>query len=131
MDRKSDAVREMGVQHVGIEVAPEDLARAEEFWTLLGFERVEPPPDLAQGFTWFERDGTQIHLMHEESPTVPPRGHVAVVAPDFDATLAALKESGFEVERRRPHWGAPRALATAPGGHRVELMERPPRSAGS
>jgi catechol 2,3-dioxygenase-like lactoylglutathione lyase family enzyme len=119
------------LQHVGIEVASGNLARAEEFWTLLGFRRVEPPPDLAEGFTWFERDGTQIHLMHEERPTVPPRGHVAVVVPDFDPTLAALEKAGFEVERRRAHWGAPRALATAPGDHRVELMEQPPRSASS
>jgi catechol 2,3-dioxygenase-like lactoylglutathione lyase family enzyme len=118
--------QEMGIQHVGLEVAPADLARAEEFWALLGFERVEPPPDLASGYTWLESDGTQIHLMHQEAPVVPPRGHVAVVAADFGRTMTALQEAGFEVERRRPHWGAPRALATAPGGHRVELMERPP-----
>lgn len=116
----------MGVQHVGLEVAPADLGRSEELWTLLGFERVEPPPDLAKGFTWFERDGTQIHLMHEKDPSAPPRGHVAVVAPEFERTIADLQTAGFEVERRRPHWGAPRALVNAPGGHRIELMQRPP-----
>ena len=60
------------LQHVGIEVAPADLDRAVEFFALLGFERVEPPPALAEGFTWLEREGTQIHLMHEESPSVRP-----------------------------------------------------------
>ncbi|MEX2105425.1 MAG: VOC family protein [Solirubrobacterales bacterium] len=115
------------LHHVGIEIRPEDVDRAVELFTLLGFKQVDPPPSLADGFTWLERHGTQIHLMHEEHPAVPPRGHLAVVTPDFDATLARLREQGFEVEPRREHWESPRALVPAPGGHRVELMESPPR----
>jgi catechol 2,3-dioxygenase-like lactoylglutathione lyase family enzyme len=114
------------LQHVGIELQTADIDRAVELFTLLGFEQVEPPTTLADDFTWLERDGTQVHLMHEEHPTVPPRGHLAVVTPDFKQTLARLRERGFEVERRREHWGSPRALALAPGGHRVELMAAPP-----
>jgi catechol 2,3-dioxygenase-like lactoylglutathione lyase family enzyme len=114
------------LQHVGIELRPADLDRAIEFFTLLGFARVEPPPALAAGFIWLEREGTQIHLMHEEQPTVPPRAHLAVVVPDFDTTLARLREHGFETRPGREHWGAPRAHAVAPGGHRVELMATPP-----
>jgi catechol 2,3-dioxygenase-like lactoylglutathione lyase family enzyme len=114
------------LHHVGIETEPGDVERAVEFFTLLGFERVEPPPALAAGFTWLERDGTQVHLMHEQSPVVPPRAHLAVVVPDFDATVARLHEHGFETRPGREHWGAPRAHAVAPGGHRVELMAAPP-----
>jgi len=114
------------LHHVGIEIRPEDVDRAVEFFTLLGFERVEPPPALATGFTWLERESTQIHLMHEQSPTVPPRGHLAVVVPDFDATLTRLHERGFETRPGREHWGALRAHAVAPGGQRVELMAAPP-----
>jgi catechol 2,3-dioxygenase-like lactoylglutathione lyase family enzyme len=113
------------LHHVGIEVAPADIKRTIELFQLLGFELVQPPEALAE-FTWLERDGTQVHLMPTESPTVPPRGHTAVVVADFDAAFAALGERGFEVERRREHWGAPRALAIAPGGHRVELMAATP-----
>lgn len=114
------------LQHVGIEIAPRDVERAVEFFTLLGFARVEPPPALADGFTWLERSGTQVHLMHEESPSVPPRGHLAVVTPDLEATVAHLREHGFETRPGRAHWGAPRAHAIAPGGHSVELMATPP-----
>lgn len=117
------------LHHVGIEIEPAEVDRAVEFFTLLGFERVEPPPSLAEGFTWVERAGTQVHLMHEERPTIPERGHLAVTTPDFEGALAALGEAGFEVERRREHWGAPRAVAIAPGGHRVELMAAAPGSA--
>ncbi len=127
------------IQHVGIEVAPPDLERSVEFWRLLGFTLVEPPTTLSE-FTWLEREGTQIHLMPTESPTVPPRAHVAVVAPtsyfdrqsgtdrelEFLEVVERLHEAGFEVGPGREHWGVPRAHATAPGGHQVELMESPP-----
>jgi catechol 2,3-dioxygenase-like lactoylglutathione lyase family enzyme len=117
------------LHHVGIELQPADVERAVEFFSLLGFEQVEPPPALAEGFTWLERDGTQIHLMHEDHPTVPERGHLAVVTPDLDATVERLREHGFETRPGRQHWGVPRVHATAPGGHRVELMAAPPDTA--
>lgn len=113
------------LHHVGIEVSPADLERSVEFWQALGFVEVEAPVTLSE-FIWLERGGTQIHLMPTDSPTVPARGHIAVIAPDFDRTLARLRERDFEVEARREHWGAPRALTTAPGGHRVEMMAAPP-----
>jgi catechol 2,3-dioxygenase-like lactoylglutathione lyase family enzyme len=113
------------LHHVGLEVSPAEIDPSVAFWRALGFEQVEPPETLRE-FTWLEREGTQIHLMPADSPTVPSRGHTAVVVADFERTLSALEEKGFPVERRREHWGAPRALAIAPGGHRVELAAAPP-----
>ena len=89
------------LQHAGIEVKPSDLDRTLEFFAILGFTVVPDPFD--GGFTWVECAGTQIHLMHEDDPVVPPRAHVAIVCPQIDG-----------------------ALAIAPGGHRVELMKAPP-----
>jgi catechol 2,3-dioxygenase-like lactoylglutathione lyase family enzyme len=117
------------LQHVGLEVRPADLERSVEFWQTLGFALVEPPETLRE-YTWLERDGAQVHLMPSDSPAVPARGHTAIVARDFERDVAALRELGFDVEPRRKHWGAPRALAIAPGGHRVELMAAPPRVRG-
>jgi catechol 2,3-dioxygenase-like lactoylglutathione lyase family enzyme len=119
--------RQPMLHHVGIEVAPPQIARTIELWQLLGFELVQPPASLSE-FTWLERGGTQIHLMPTESPTVPPRGHTAVVVADFEGAFDALAERGFEVERRREHWGAARAFVIAPGGQRVELMAATPQS---
>jgi len=116
------------LHHVGIEVAPADQERSVELWRALGFEQVEPPATLSE-FTWLERERTQIHLMPTDRPTVPSRGHVAGVVADFESAVNALRELGFEVERRREHWGSPRAVVIAPGGHRVELMASRPRSA--
>jgi catechol 2,3-dioxygenase-like lactoylglutathione lyase family enzyme len=114
------------IHHVGIEVRPDDVERTVELFELLGFERVEPPPALAAGFAWLQRGGTQVHLMYEDSPVVPPRGHLAVVVDDYEATLARLREAGFEAAPGREHWGVPRAHLITPGGHRVELMAAPP-----
>ena len=116
----------MTLQHAGIEIAPAEVDRAVLLFELLGFELVEPPPSLAAGFTWVEREGTQIHLMHEENPVVPPRGHVAVHVPDFDAALGRLRGHDFDPEPHREHWGAPRSVVTLEGGQRVELMAAPP-----
>jgi catechol 2,3-dioxygenase-like lactoylglutathione lyase family enzyme len=113
------------LHHGGIEVAPADIDRSISFWELLGFERVEPPATLAEN-VWLESGGTQIHLMPCDSPTVPTRGHVAILAPDLEAVVERLAAAGFEVGRRAEHWGAPRAKATAPGGHVIELMAEPP-----
>jgi len=114
------------LHHVAIEVAPSDVGRALVFWKLLGFAIVDPPAPLAGSATWLEHDGTQIHLMHADPPTVSEHGHIAVVAPDFEATVGRLRDSGFEVTEKRELWGSPRALAIAPEGNRVELMEAPP-----
>lgn len=114
------------LQHVGLEVRAEAVEPSVVFWEALGFERVEPPAGLTE-FTWLERAGTQIHLMPTEEPAVPPRGHVAIVVEDFEAALERLRATGAEVGIRREYWGAPRAKASAPGGHTVELMAAPPR----
>jgi hypothetical protein len=113
------------LHHVGIEVAPGDIESTVRFFELLGFVRVEPPGALRK-YTWLEREGTQVHLMPEEEPTAPSPGHLAVVVANFDQAIERLREHGFAVEPKRAHWGEPRALAIAPGGHRVELMAAPP-----
>ena len=116
----------MTLQHAAIETNPSDADALVAFFALLGFEEVAPPESLHGRTRWVQRDGTQVHLLLTDEPVVPPSGHVAVVAPDYDATLAALRAAGHEVTDRAQHWGAPRAFATAPGGHRVELMAASP-----
>jgi catechol 2,3-dioxygenase-like lactoylglutathione lyase family enzyme len=114
------------LQHVAVEV-PRELADAcAAFWALLGFERVEPPPTLAERATWVEREGTQVHLMYADDPVVPPKGHAAVVVADYERALAALRDAGHEPEPRPEHWGAPRCFVHDPAGHRVEVMSAPP-----
>jgi len=121
------------IHHVALETRREDVGEAERFWALLGFARVDPPAPLRDRAVWLEREGTQVHLMYADAGTgtgpAPASGHVAVVAPDYEATLARLRGAGFDPEPRREHWGAPRCFVRSPDGHRVEVMSRPPGAA--
>ncbi|HEV2058279.1 MAG TPA: VOC family protein [Solirubrobacteraceae bacterium] len=110
------------IAHVAIEVREADVAACVRFWALLGFEQVEAPAALAARATWVQSGPTQIHLLYADEPVVAPKGHVAVVAGDYEATLAALREAGFEPQPRSEYWGSPRAFVRCPGGHRVEVM---------
>jgi hypothetical protein len=114
------------LQHVSLEVRPDEEERSIEFWRLLGFEEVDSPEPLGDAVRWLERQGTQIHLILTEGHTAPVLGHTAVVAPDHAEAKQRLREAGFEVADARQLWGADRAFAIAPGGHRVELMAAPP-----
>ena len=114
------------IQHVAVEVAPERVADCVRFYALLGFEEVEPPESLRGNARWLQRGGQQVHLMFRDEPVAPPSGHAAVVAEDYEHTLARVREAGLEVDPRREHWGSPRAFVRSPAGHRVELMMFPP-----
>ena len=110
------------IQHVALEVRRPDIAPCVRFWALLGFEQVDAPPALAARSTWVQAGPTQIHLLYVDEPQIAPEGHVAVVVADHDATLAALREAGFEPQPRTRYWGSPRAFVRCPAGHRVEVM---------
>ena len=116
----------MTIQHVALETRPQDLDAEIRFWGMLGFEPVEPPATLRERATWVQRGDTQVHLLYAELHVVPPQGHTAVVAPDYDRTIAALRAAGFAVDDRAQHWGAPRCFVRDPAGHRVEVMAAPP-----
>ena len=116
----------VAIHHVSLEVPPEEVEHTVEFWGLLGFELLPAPDRLAGYVTWLERGENQIHLIHTPEPRVPLLGHPAVVAPDFEGTVAALRGAGFPVDEADPLWGEPRAFVVGPADHRVELMRAPP-----
>lgn len=115
------------IGHVAIEIRRDDVDACLHFWWLLGFERVMPPEALAERAAWVQAGGTQVHLLYAEEPVAPPEGHVAVVAADYEATLARLRGAGLEPDPRTEHWGSPRCFVRSPSGHRVEIMAFAPR----
>ena len=114
------------LQHVTLELRRDDWPAAKAFWSIVGFEEVEPPGTLGERSAWVERDGTQIHLQWEDDPVVPPEGHAAVVVDDWDASSPGCATRATRWTSARAT-GARRAASCArPGGHRVELMAAPP-----
>ena len=116
----------MTLQHVSVELREADVPAELGFWSLLGFERVEPPGRLASIAVWVQRAGTQVHLLFHDDPVVPTRGHAAVVAEQYDDAVARLERAGFECRPSTQDWGSPRCSVISPGGHRVEVMAFPP-----
>ncbi len=115
------------IQHVALECRAADAGAEVAFWALLGFPEVPVPPTLAGRARWVEHGGTQIHVLYvDRDPVAMPDGHVAVVAADWDGTLARLAAAGVAFEPRAEHWGRPRGYVRTPAGHRVELMAAPP-----
>ena len=115
------------LQHVTLEVAPDQVRDCVAFWALLGFTEMVPPPMLRDRYTWVEREGTQIHYAPGDDPSRPAReGHVAIVAPDYTDVLRALAEAGHELTEGSNAWNAPRTFVRDPAGHRVEVMSAPP-----
>jgi hypothetical protein len=114
------------LQHVSLEVTREQVPAELGFWALLGFERVEPPGTLSEVSAWAQRDGTQIHLLFTDTPVVPPQGHAAVIAEDWDAAIARLRDAGHQPDEHTRHWGAARAFVRTPAGPLVEVMEAAP-----
>ena len=115
------------LQHVTLEVRADDVRSCVAFWELLGFTEMEPPPMLRDRFTWVEREDTQIHLVPVDAPVPAREGHVAVVADDYEATLARLTDKGYELREGSNAWDAARSFVRDPAGHLVEVMSKPPR----
>jgi catechol 2,3-dioxygenase-like lactoylglutathione lyase family enzyme len=114
------------LHHVALETPRARVDDCVAFFGLLGFAPVEVPDTLRGESVWVERGGQQIHLLLADDAAVPPRAHVAVVCPDYEATLERLRAAGFEPAIRREHWGSPRCFVDDPAGHRVEVMSFPP-----
>ena len=125
------------LHHVSIEVHPDDAERVLEFLALIGFERVGAPDEIAEYVDWAESTrncrspaetswATQVHLIRTPEPALQHLGHPAFVAPDYDGTVSAIGDAGFEFEPSRELWGEKRGFATLPGGQKVELMAAPP-----
>ncbi len=114
------------IHHVTRETPPSRLDACIAFYSILGFAPVAVPEGIEGRAVWLESEvGQQIHLMPKPDAR-PASGHVAIVCPDYDSTLQALRDAGHEVQARREHWGSPRCYVHDPAGNLVELMLSPP-----
>jgi catechol 2,3-dioxygenase-like lactoylglutathione lyase family enzyme len=114
------------LQHVALEVPPDTVDACVAFWALLGFTPHEKPERLQTSSTWVSREGTQIHLMPVRTPAIAAKGHLAIVAADYDAAVLALAQAGFTVRPELDAWDAPRCTVRDPAGHLIEVMTAPP-----
>ena len=110
------------IHHVSIMAT--DLEKADEFYGgLLGLSRIHRP-DVASTGRWFELDGTEFHVIHQETIDPESLRHTAFEVDDLESTLAKIEALGL------PTWGDTqvegwvRRHCRDPFGNGVELMQR-------
>ena len=113
-----------------------DVDRSVAFYRALGFEekgRVPIRDEAVNVFMNLPDDGDQprLELTHnfgvDSYEIGSGYGHIAIAAPDLDATLERLKQQGIEPERP-PYTiragGNRLCFVRDPDGYRIELIER-------
>ena len=99
-----------------------DAGESERFWELS--VRPRRTPGLLGDAPCARAGGDAIHLMWADDSVVPATGHVAVSR--RTTRLARAARGGRPRAEPREEHGARRCSRRAPGGHRVEVMARPP-----
>ena len=115
------------LQHAALETRPADADALVAFFALLGFDEVEPPASLRGRTRWVQRGATQIHLLLDRRSRRPAR---RATSPSSRPTTRPRSRRCAPPATRSPtapSTGARRAPSPrAPGGHRVEVISRPP-----
>ena len=113
-----------------------DIDRSVAFYNALGFEEVGRMPirdEAINVFMGFPGDGARLELTYNFGVDAYELGtgynHIAITAPDLDATLASLAEQGIEPEKA-PYTvregGSRLCFVRDPDGYRIELIETDP-----
>jgi lactoylglutathione lyase len=114
-----------------------DVDRSVAFYEALGFEEKGRFPIRDEAINVFmglpdDGDEPRLELTCNNGRTEPydvgtGYGHIAITAPDLDATLGRLKDQGIEPERP-PYTvrdgGSRLCFVRDPDGYRIELIER-------
>jgi lactoylglutathione lyase len=114
-----------------------DIDRSVEFYEALGFEEKGRMPirdEATNVFMGLPDDGPEprLELTFNHGRTEPYEigtgyGHIAITAPELDATLDRLKGLGIEPERP-PYTvrdgGSRLCFVRDPDGYRIEIIER-------
>jgi len=114
------------IHHVSLNVS--DTERSLRFYRdVLGLTEL-PRPEFPFGGAWLDAGGDrQIHLIEADVPD--DRGqHVAFAVRSIDATVAALRDAGIEVDEPRPvgDTAIRQTFVADPDGNRLEFTQPAP-----
>jgi lactoylglutathione lyase len=111
-----------------------DIDRSVAFYEALGFEEIGRLPirdEAINVFMGLPGDGPRLELTYNHGVDSYELGtgynHIAITAPDLDATLGRLAEQGIDPEKPPYTVSAngPRlCFVRDPDGYRIELIER-------
>lgn len=117
----------LGVNHVQVNVAPEDLERAAEFYVgFLGMSRIPRPTSFKSKGIWLNAGMFEIHIGVEEGvDRSRTRAHVAYEVADVNAWRAKVADAKFATKEEQPLIpGYDRFQFRDPFGNMIELIQR-------
>lgn len=120
-----------------------EIDRSVAFYNKLGFEEIGRLPikdgEAINVFMGLPDDGARLELTWNRDQDGPYEigtgyGHIAITAPDLDATLASLAED--DVEPEKPPYtvsdgGSRLCFVRDPDGYRIEIIESNPADSGT
>jgi catechol 2,3-dioxygenase-like lactoylglutathione lyase family enzyme len=114
----------IGIHHVQISIAPEQLERSRDFYIdLLGMPQIHDPFGI-QGF-WLAAGDQQVHVRVEANiDRHRTNAHPAFLVKDLAATRAKLDREGYTIHDQPKLEGFDRLHVIDPSGNRIELMQR-------
>jgi catechol 2,3-dioxygenase-like lactoylglutathione lyase family enzyme len=128
------SVTSTGIRQVGLVCVPTpDQDKAIEFYEALGFEKRTDTP-FGGGYRWIEvypPEGTAGIALAPPPPgseVVPAETGITLFTSDIDATHAALKERGVDVDAEVARMGGPvppMFWLRDPTGHSLMVVEQP------
>ena len=110
------------INHVGLPVRDRKVA-LKFYQDILGLEIIPSMVDN-ENIVWMRtQDGTMVHLIEPADGKTLPQHHFALEADDFDAAVAELQASGYQIEGEpgERHDGQRYIFALDPDGNRVEF----------
>ena len=114
------------LQHVTLEVRPDQVRDCVRFWELLGFTELLPPPTLRDRFTWVGLHDTHIHLVPMDEPAIADQGHYAIVADDGRSSGSHIRSSVSREDFTVP-FAIPHTVSTTRALNGVEMPCFAPR----
>lgn len=117
----------LGLHHVQVTVAPEDVGQARQFYCeTLGLPEIEKPASLqGRGGFWVQAGDRQVHIGVEACvDRFATKAHLAYEVDDLQAWHRHLRGVGIEPIEGVPIPGYHRFECRDPFGNRLELIQR-------
>jgi catechol 2,3-dioxygenase-like lactoylglutathione lyase family enzyme len=121
------------IDHIQVTVPKSMETAAMQFYgTVLGLKQIEKPEPLRKnGGAWYRHGAIEVHVSSEEgsSDHGQSKRHICYVVPDLKDAESELMGYGVEIiPDRQPIEGWTRFYIRDPGGNRIEIAQRVPRS---
>ena len=116
----------IGVNHVQVNVAPEQLAQAREFYlSFMGMKEIPRPDVFRSGGFWFHARNFEMHIGIEKNvDRRATRAHVAYEVEDVAAWRKKIAGAGMEIVEQPVIPGFDRFHFRDPFGNNIELIQR-------